>query len=301
MRLVGGQLPIAPGAAWVTIGQSLGEATGAVNTLITAELLIAPGLLGVVFIGALLVGRRVAHPIEQARLAQLAFTADASHELRTPLAVIQAETSLALRDQTDPGTRQTLGRIEQETQVLRSLVDDLLWLARFDSAPSAPEPEPVDLAALATDTVERFAPIARQRGTTIVAEVSDEAGAFIKAPPEWVARLMAVLADNAVRHSPPQSHVMVGVVVQGNRVRVTVDDDGPGIPADQREQVFNRFHRASDSGDGAGLGLAIADAIVDATGGRWDVGASAAGGARLAVSWHRLSSPGFTTPITDQT
>ena len=90
MRLVGGPLTDTGNAGWITIAQSLNESTNAVNTLLIAEILIAPLVLVIVFLGSLLVGRRVAQPIEQARLAQLAFTADASHELRTPLTVIQA-------------------------------------------------------------------------------------------------------------------------------------------------------------------------------------------------------------------
>jgi signal transduction histidine kinase len=73
-------------------------------------------------------------------------------------------------------------------------------------------------------------------------------------------------------------------------VRLTVDDSGPGIPPEQRSRVFDRFHRATDAPGGAGLGLAIADAIVRATGGRWTIGTSAAGGASVSVSWPRSIS-----------
>ena len=298
MRLVGGPLTAtAGGSQWVTIAQSLGEATGALNTLIVAELLIAPLLLLAVFLGALLVGRRVANPIEQARLAQLAFTADASHELRTPLTVIEAETSLGLEQQRDPSAQQTLTRIKEETSVLRSLVDDLLWLARFDSAPTAPESSPVDVAELASATAERFEPIARQRGTSVVATASGTAGTVINAPPEWLARLMSVLVENAIRHSPNGSHVSIDVHAEGNRVIMAVEDDGPGIPVDQRELVLNRFHRATDSHEGSGLGLAIADAIVGSTGGHWQIGDSPSGGARMAVSWHRLTDGAYANAV----
>ena len=120
----------------------------ATNTVVLAELLTAPLVLLVVFFGALPIGRRVAGPIEHARVAQLAFTADASHELRTPLTVIEAETSLALGRNGAPRNSNALGRIQDETLHLRRLVDDLLWLARFDSAPSMPVAEPLDLGAL---------------------------------------------------------------------------------------------------------------------------------------------------------
>ena len=73
-------------------------------------------------------------------------------------------------------------------------------------------------------------------------------------------------------------------------MRLTVDDSGPGIPSEQRSRVFDRFHRATDASGGAGLGLAIADAIVRATGGRWTIGTSASGGASISVSWPRSIS-----------
>jgi signal transduction histidine kinase len=89
--------------------------------------------------------------------------------------------------------------------------------------------------------------------------------------------------------------VTVSVTVEGRRVRLTVDDSGPGIPAAERARVFDRFHRAGAAdgaagvAGGAGLGLAIGDAIVQATGGRWQIGTSAAGGASMAVTWPRHS------------
>ena len=81
----------------------------------------------------------------------------------------------------------------------------------------------------------------------------------------------------------------VSVANEGRRVRLAVDDSGPGIPTEERTRVFDRFHRATDAPGGAGLGLAIADAIVRASGGRWQIGTSNAGGASIAVTWARSS------------
>jgi signal transduction histidine kinase len=81
--------------------------------------------------------------------------------------------------------------------------------------------------------------------------------------------------------------VDVAVVADGSRVALTVDDSGPGIPEGERTRIFDRFHRATESQGGAGLGLAIADAIVRATGGRWKVARAPAGGARMGISWSR--------------
>jgi signal transduction histidine kinase len=94
-----------------------------------------------------------------------------------------------------------------------------------------------------------------------------------------------VLLDNACRYSPVGGSVLVGVSTADRRVVLTVDDSGPGIPEDHRGRVFDRFHRDSAEPGGAGLGLAIADAIVRATSGRWHIGTSSQGGARMSVSW----------------
>jgi signal transduction histidine kinase len=301
MRLMGGPIATSSGSGWVTIAQTVTEATSARNTLIVAELLIAPVLLLLVFVGALAIGRRVAGPIERARLGQLAFTADASHELRTPLAVIEAESSLALhspREATADGL--TLERIHDETRHLHRLVDDLMWLARFDSAPASPDAAPVDLGALATTTAERFRAICEQRGTALATRVTGSLSPIITAPPEWVARLVSVLIDNAVRHSPDGSAVSVTVNGEIGRVQLTVEDTGPGIPAIQRARIFDRFHRASDAPGGAGLGLAIADAVVRSTAGHWEIGDAVDGGARMSVWWQRSSGKGFNQPSLEQ-
>ena len=120
------------------------------------------------FLGAVAIGRRVAAPIEAARQRQLDFTADASHELRTPLAVIEAHTSLALAQDRDADWyRSAFGRIDHESKRMRRMLEDLLWLARFDASKRPPNAEPVDLAVMAAQTVDRFGAIAETRHLTI--------------------------------------------------------------------------------------------------------------------------------------
>ena len=109
---------------------------------------------------------------------------------------------------------------------------------------------------------------------------------MIAASPEWLDHLVGVLIDNACKYTPEQGTIEVRVAAEASRIKLAVDDSGPGIPVDERGQIFDRFRRASDLPGGSGLGLAIADAVVSATNGRWEVGTSAAGGASN-TSWPR--------------
>jgi two-component system sensor histidine kinase CiaH len=269
------------GTGWLVAGRSLAGDRRTQSLLLAGEVSAGPVLLLAMFAGSLLIGLRAQAPVEQSRRRQLEFTADASHELRTPLSVIRAETDLALAGSRDAADyRDTLVRIRAESDRLGRLVGDMLWLARFDSHPPRQDEGPVDLATVARACSDRF----RSVGPAVTAAVTTEP-ALVSAPPEWIDRLAGVLMDNACRHAGPGGQVRIGVAVSGPRVTLTVEDSGPGIPADQRSRLFDRFSRATGQGSGAGLGLAIGDSVVRSTGGRWEVGDSPLGGARLAVSW----------------
>jgi signal transduction histidine kinase len=297
LRVEGGHV----GDDWAVVGQSLTSVDQARSNLIQAELLIGPVLLLVVFLGALAIGRRVASPIEQARRRQMDFTANASHELRTPLAVIQAQTSLALSQPRDEDWYQrAFTRVNQESLRMRHLVDDLLWLARFEAMPRAGITQPVDVGVMAQQAVERFAAVAEDRQQRLSVRVSGDSH-VIAASPEWLDHLVGVLIDNATKYTPEQGSIEVRVSAEGKSIKLVVDDSGPGIPPDQRGQIFDRFRRASDLPGGSGLGLAIADAVVSATNGRWEVGSSPAGGASMAVIWPRLLARPAATRTSSET
>jgi len=245
----------------------------------------------VVFVVAFGIGRWAATPIEDAHRRQLAFTADASHELRTPLSVIEAEASLALsRPREAAGYREAMERVLTESRRLSHLVADLLWLARFDASPPGPAAGDVDVSAAACAAVERFQRVAASRGQVLRASAEPGQGARITAPQEWLDRLLGVLLDNACRYSPDGAPIEVRVEVARGWVRLAVDDAGPGIPQAERRRIFDRFHRLSEVPGGTGLGLPIADTVVRATRGRWEIGASAFGGASMGVAWPATES-----------
>ena len=285
IRIAGG--PVGP--FHLIVGYNVDSVTEARSSLIVIETVAGFAILLLVFFGALLVGRRVGAPIELARQRQLEFTADASHELRTPLAVIEAQTSLALNQEREAAWyRNAFQRVGSESGRIRRLVDDLLWLARVDTPQGRPAAEPVEVGVIVRQAAERFGGIAEDRGVSL--RVSVGAGPLVvQGSSEWLDRLLGVLLDNAFKYAPPRGAVAVSVGADGNRVRLDVEDSGPGIPEDERSKIFDRFHRATGQGGyGSGLGLAIADAVVRYSHGRWEVDTSSLGGARMAVSWPRV-------------
>jgi signal transduction histidine kinase len=172
-----------------------------------------------------------------------------------------------------------------EAKRLRRIVDDLLWLARFDSEPPPPGEEPVNLLTIAQNCARRFHPVAGGRQLRLSVEPVGITPACIKAPPEWIDRLLGALIDNACRYSRIGGTVRVVVGRSAARAFCAVEDSGPGIAPEERALLFDRFHRATDQPGGAGLGLAIADSVVRSTGGRWSIDDAPTGGARMEVSW----------------
>ncbi|MFE9386658.1 sensor histidine kinase [Streptomyces sp. NPDC007025] len=196
------------------------------------------------------------------------FIADASHELRTPLASIRGYAELS-REQPGTGTDTgyALERIESEAVRMTGLVEDLLLLARLDSGRPL-EREPVDVSALVVDAVSD----ARVAGPEHVWRLEVPTSPLLVTGDE--SRLRQVLANllaNARSHTPPGTTVRAQLALDGGRVEVRVVDDGPGIPADVRERVFERFARGDASRSrhrgSTGLGLAIVAAVVAAHGG----------------------------------
>jgi signal transduction histidine kinase len=270
--------------------ESLAQQHHVRSLLLRSALVVSPALLAAVFGSAFVIGRSASKPVERARLRQLEFTADASHELRTPLTVIEAEVGLSLTtDRSASGYRDALERVAGETPRLRKIVEDMLWLARFDSEPPLPQAEIVDLATVAQQCADRFGPVVTSRKIQLRLEINGDDLPHVAAAPEWLDRLIGVLLDNATRYAKSPGRVAISVDSSAGHVALTVDDDGPGIPVAERPRLFDRFHRVEDNGgQGAGLGLAIADAVVRTTHGRWLVGESALGGASMTVIWPRV-------------
>jgi signal transduction histidine kinase len=195
------------------------------------------------------------------------FTADAAHELRTPLAAIQAtvETGFSPLDSAEIETLQAT--ILRQTQRLNQLTSDLLLLSRLDLHLLALRQQPCNLQEIASDLVEEFAALALAAQIDLVLELRQPQPLWVHGDPEQLYRLVTNLLNNGLQHTPAGGQVSVRLDSNGQAL-LQVADTGVGIAATEQPRIFDRFYRvASDRSrqtGGAGLGLAIAQAIAQA-------------------------------------
>jgi two-component system, OmpR family, sensor kinase len=225
---------------------------------------------------------RMLDRLEDAFVRQRTFVSDASHELRTPLTAIRGQIEVLGRAvaPTAKEVAEAEVRIVKEIGRMDRLVEDLLLLAQTDEG-LVQRVEVIDPAEFIPETV---AGIASGSGRRVV--IGAIPTGRLRCDADRLAQVLRSLVRNAIEHTGPTGAVTVSARALGDRLRVTVDDDGPGIPPTQRLAVFDRFHRTDESrarrSGGTGLGLAIAKAIVEAHGGRIWADSSPEGGARLA-------------------
>jgi two-component system, OmpR family, sensor kinase len=220
------------------------------------------------------------------------FIADASHELRTPLTSIRGYAELfrsgAASDPAD--TEKAMRRIEDEAARMGVLVEDLLMLARLDEVAELPHVD-VDLESLACDAVDD----ARATAPNRAIDVEVEAPAVVVGEAHQLRQVLANLLRNALVHTPDGTPIEVTVAHEGDDVRLEVRDHGPGLPTDDSDALFERFWRAEGGRErgkgGAGLGLAIVAAIVDAHDGRVQASNAPGGGACFVVRLPAAARP----------
>jgi len=203
--------------------------------------------------------------IDSATRKQRTFVGDAAHELRSPLASLRVQLEVAQRIGPDTSWTSLVDEVLEDVSRLDRLVEDLLALARLDESRRAPRMEPVELDKLAADVVLRY-----QHATVPVELISTEP-VVVTGDPDALVRIIVNLTDNAVRHASSRVSVRVEVDHAASRALLIVTDDGPGIPADERERVFDRFYRLEQSrsreSGGSGLGLAIVQDLARTHGG----------------------------------
>ncbi len=217
--------------------------------------------------------------------AQRAFVADAAHELRTPLAALQLQAQLAERARDEPDRSAAMTELKAGLQRATHAVNQLLTLARSEFGKPVPGHAGVDLSALAVEVIGEHVPLAASKAIDLgLEEASNEAS--VAGDVDALRVLMANLIGNAIRYTPCGGRIDVRVAAVGDRLAFEVADSGPGIPAQDRQRVFERFYRGPDAeGAGTGLGLAIVKAIAESHAGDIFLGEAAAGGLLARVSF----------------
>jgi signal transduction histidine kinase len=232
-----------------------------------------PLVVGLLTLTAGLVAVALVQLRREAELSRLRsdFVSGVSHELRTPLAQIRmfTETLLLGRVRSELESRRSLEIIARETQRLTQLVENVLFFSRGERHRPRIAPESARLALIVTDVVESFAPLAAGRQARLTTRLDD--GVMANVDSGAMRQILLNLLDNAVKYGPAGQTITVALELFGERARLTVDDEGPGIDAQDAERVWEPFHRLADAAEvsgGAGIGLAIVRQLAELHGGR---------------------------------
>jgi len=233
---------------------------------------------------------RMLDRLEASQRRQREFVADASHELQSPLTAIRAQVEVALAHPENVRWEELGADVLEDCDQTEQLVRGLLFLARADEVGTSRATEPLDFDDVVLEEVARA-----RVGAGVAVDTTAVSGAPVRGNREDLRRLVRNLVENAVRHAAHAVRLELSLV--DGRARLDVVDDGPGVPADERERVFDRFYRADDArargAGGTGLGLAIARAIAEGHGGTLSL-ADGDGGAHFVLHLpSAVDLPGF--------
>jgi heavy metal sensor kinase len=230
--------------------------------------------------------------LERSLVQQRQFMADASHELRTPVATARTAATVALQQphRSEEDYRETLEIVEQQTARLTRVVDDMFTLARADAGTYPIRREPMYLDEVIDEIVRAARVIASTRGVTVDDTLTVRSASF-SGDEELIRRMIGNLVDNAIRHTPSGRAVRIDLDRSANGYVIAVRDQGPGVPADVRPRMFERFFRGDTARqrgpaahDGAGLGLALARWIARSHGGDVDLVRSSESGSTFVIA-----------------
>jgi PAS domain S-box-containing protein len=226
--------------------------------------------------------KRAEEVLAEAARARAEFLAEVSHELRTPLTVIRGNAEVGLDLNQDCEHEEILREIVTASSTMSRMVEDLLFLARSESAAPPFRMEPVEAKVLLRGLARRAEALAAEHDATLDTALSD--GALVRVDPVRVEQAILTLVDNAVKYGPQGQRVTLRSSTSGGELRVEVGDQGPGIPEAELPHVFERFYRlAGVEEPGSGLGLSIAQTITEAHGGRIEAESRPGEGTRMCL------------------
>ena len=219
-----------------------------------------------------------------------------AHDLRTPLTRLRADVEAALRHDDGEMHRAALERVLGEIQNMQNIVNALLTLGQAEAGAMRVKKKAVDLSGLLEELLELYVPSAEERQLTLQGRIAPNLS--IEADRQLLARIFANLFDNELKYVPAGGTILLTALAKGKRVEIRVEDNGPGIPAEMRDKIFERFARLDPSrtlSGGAGLGLSLVKTFAQLLQGEICVAESSLGGAAfiltLPVSAAEFSKP----------
>lgn len=219
-----------------------------------------------------------------------------AHDLRTPLTRLRADVEVALRHDDGEMHRAALERVLGEIQNMQNIVNALLTLGQAEAGAMRVKKKTVDLSGLLEELLELYVPSAEERHLTLQGRIAPNLS--IEADRQLLARIFANLFDNELKYVPAGGTILLTAFAKGKRVEIRVEDNGPGIPAEMRDKIFERFARLDPSrtlSSGAGLGLSLVKTFAQLLQGEICVAESSLGGAAfiltLPVSAAEFSKP----------
>jgi signal transduction histidine kinase len=228
--------------------------------------------------------------LRRAFSSQRAFVADAAHELRSPVTALKLQLQLLGRAANDAERRQALDNLNQGVDRATHLIEQLLTAARTDPNDTTVALQPTDLAELARRIIADMYVLAQERRIDIELDAPDST--TVRGDAASLRILVRNLLDNAIRYTPEQGQVRIGIAGRGNGTVLSVEDSGPGIAEADRRRVFDRFYRKEQNREaGSGLGLAIVKNIVEQHEASIELGTSGLGGLKVTITfndvgWH---------------
>ena len=287
--------------------ESLSEVERATTTARVVLLAVIVGLLlvgaGLAYVAVRVVNelrrlyadqQETTEKLAEANRAKAEFIADVSHELRTPLTVLRGNAQVGLALGSDPDQAQLLEEIVAESKRMARLVEDLLFLARSDSASPPPlEFETVAVAPFLAELAGRAEVLTREHGSELERKLEGEG--YVEIDRQRIEQAVLILVDNATKYGPRGGTVTLASFVSSGELHISVEDRGPGIPEDELPSIFERFYRLDKARSrqlgGTGLGLPIARTIVEAHGGHVEAASRLGEGTKMTLRLPLLSGP----------
>jgi two-component system, OmpR family, sensor histidine kinase VicK len=293
-------------------GKSLGEVERATRT---ARVVLLAAIFGLLLVGAVLAyvtvrvvnelrrlyaeQQETAEKLAEANKAKTDFIADVSHELRTPLTVLRGNAQVGLALGSDPDHAELFEEIVAESKRMSRMVEELLFLARSDSASPPLALETVAVEPFLTELAGRAEVLAREHSAELERKL--EGGGFVEMDRQRIEQAVLILVDNAAKYGPPGGTVTLTSFVRSGELHISVEDRGPGIPREELPRIFERFYRLDKARSrqlgGTGLGLPIAKTIVEAHGGRIEAVSRLGEGAKISLRLPLLSQ---SQPVGDE-